>query len=240
MLKFILRRLLNYLVLTAVATVMAYFLASVALNPRARYENRNPPFPETTIDKILNDLNTSPSAPIPQRFTTWVKGVAHGDFGKPFAGEPVSDERGRRIGVSLRLLLIGSILGATLGVAVGVWGAVRQHRLSDRVATVGSFVILSTPVFLLAVLVKLGAIQINESLGRTLLYTTGELTPGLAGGWFGNIADRVGHLVLPTLTLTLGGIAFYSRYQRSTMLDVMGADYLRTAQAKGLRRPKSL
>jgi peptide/nickel transport system permease protein len=240
MLKFILRRFLNYLVLVAVATVMAYLLASMALNPRARYENRNPPFPETTIDKILNDLNTNPKTPIPQRFVRWGKGVAHGDFGKTFAGEPISDEMGRRIGVSLRLLLIGAILGATLGVTVGVWGAVRQHRVSDNVATVASFVILSTPVFLLAVLIKLSAIQLNESLGRTLLYTTGEMTPGLAGGWFANVADRVGHLILPTLTLTLGGIAIYSRYQRSTMLDVMGAEYLRTAQAKGLRRRKAL
>jgi type II secretory ATPase GspE/PulE/Tfp pilus assembly ATPase PilB-like protein len=56
-------------------------------------------------------------------------------------------------------------------VAVGVWGAVRQHRVSDRVATVMSFVTLSTPVFLLAVLIKLGAIQINDSVGRTFAAT---------------------------------------------------------------------
>jgi glutathione transport system permease protein len=240
MLKFILRRFLNYLLLTALATVMAYFLASFALNPRARYEGRNPPIPEASIDQILNGLNMNPRTPIPERFVTWVKGVAHGDFGKTFTGDPISGEMGRRIGVSLRLLLIGTILGSALGVAVGVWGAVRQHKPSDRIATTLSFVILSTPFFLLAVLLKVGGITINNSLGRTLFFTTGEMTPGLAGGFFQTLPDRLGHLILPTATLVLGLVAFYSRYQRSTMLDVMGADYLRTAQAKGLRRSKAL
>jgi glutathione transport system permease protein len=240
MLKFVLRRLLNYLVLTGVASVMTFFLASFALNPRARYEGRNPPIPDATIDHILTGLNMNPRTPIPERFAIWAKGVAHGDFGKTIAGDPISQEMRRRIGVSLRLLVIGSILGATLGVAVGVWGAVRQHKVSDRTATMLSFVILSTPVFLLAVLLKYGAIQMNEGLGRTILYTTGEVTPGLAGGWFQSFTNRLGHLTLPTLSLTLGGIALYSRYQRSTMLDVMGADYLRTAQAKGLRRSRAL
>ena len=240
MLKFILRRFLNYLLLTAVATVMAFFLASFSLNPRARYEDRNPPIPEASIDRILDGLNLNPKTPIPDRFVVWVKGIAHGDFGKTFAGEPISGQIGPRVGVSLRLLLIGSILGATVGVAVGVWGAVRQYKPSDRVTTVTSFVILSTPFCLMAVLLKVGAIWLNESVGRTLLYTTGELTPGLTGGFLQTLPDRLGHLILPTLTLALFGVAAYSRYQRSTMLDVMGADYLRTAQAKGLRRPTAL
>lgn len=240
MLKFILRRFLNYLLLTVVATTMAYFLASYAFNPRARYEGRNPPIPESTVDRILTSYNTNPKTPIPDRFVVWVKGVVHGDFGKTFAGQPVSDEIGPRIGVSLRLLLLGSIIGATLGVAVGVWGAVRQYKASDRIATMSSFVILSTPFFLIAVLLKVGGIYLNEAAGRTVLFVAGEISPGLAGGFWQTLPDRIGHLILPTLTLVLVGTAGYSRYQRSTMLDVMGADYLRTAQAKGLRRYKAL
>ena len=65
-------------------------------------------------------------------------------------GQPISDELGRRVGVSLRLLVIGSVLGTMIGVVVGAWGAIRQYRLSDRVITVLSLLLLSTPVFVTA------------------------------------------------------------------------------------------
>jgi peptide/nickel transport system permease protein len=240
MLKFLLRRLLNYLVLTAVATVLGFFLASTTLHPRANFEGRNPPIPEASVDRFLDNLNMNDKTPVFERFQTWIKGVIRGDFGKTFGGQPVSEEMQRRIGVSLRLLLIGSVLGATLGVAVGVWGAVRQYKFSDYTATLFSFLILSTPVFLLAVLLKLGALELNTAVGRTILYNTGEVTPGLTEGWFATALNRLQHLALPTLSIALGSIAFYSRYQRSTMLDVMGSDFLRTAQAKGLRRARAL
>ena len=59
----------------------------------------------------------------------------HGDFGTTIGGQPVSDELWRRIGVSLRLLIIGSVMGTVIGVVVGAWGAIRQYHLSDRVIT---------------------------------------------------------------------------------------------------------
>jgi peptide/nickel transport system permease protein len=238
MIKFVLKRLLNYLVLTTIATTAGYFLASSALNPRSQFQGINPPIPESSIDRILTDRNLNDKTPVTERFVRWAKGVVRGDFGKTIGGPPVTSEFGRRMGVSLRLLLIGAVLGATLGVAVGVWGAVRQYKPSDYVATTSSFLILATPVFLLAVLLKLGAIELNATTGTTIAYTTGEVTPGLTGS--AALVNRLQHLILPTLSLTLGGMAGYSRYQRSTMLDVMGSDFLRTAQAKGLRRTKAL
>jgi peptide/nickel transport system permease protein len=95
------------------------------------------------------------------------------------------------------------------------------------------------PVFFTAVLLKYGALQINETTGRTIFYYTGEVTPGLDGSTGALLLDRIQHLILPTLAITLGEIALYSRYQRSAMLDVLGSDYLRTAQAKGLTRRKT-
>jgi peptide/nickel transport system permease protein len=240
MLKFLLRRLVNYLVLTGIATVLGFFLASSALNPRSNYEGRNPPIPEASVDRILDGLNMNDKTPIAKRFAVWAGGVARGEFGRTIGGQPISAEMGRRIGVSLRLLLIGSVLGAVTGVAVGVWGAVRHRKFSDNAMTAASFVVLSTPVFLLAVLLKLGAFTLNETVGATVLYNTGEVTPGLAGGPMAVLMNRLQHLALPTLSIVMGGAAGYSRYQRSTMLDVMGSDFLRTAQAKGLRRRTAL
>jgi peptide/nickel transport system permease protein len=238
--KFLLRRFANYLVLIALATTFGYVLAANSLNPRANYEGRNPPPPKASVDRILDDLNMNDEKPVMSRFATWASGVAHGDFGKTIRGQPVTTEMGRRIGVSLRLLAIGSILGGALGIAVGVWGAVRQYKPSDHITTVLSFVILSIPVFLLAVLLKVGALRINDALAHRIFYYTGEFTPGLQGSWMSKAVNRFQHIILPTLSLVLGQIAFYSRYQRNAMLDVLGSDFLRTAQAKGLPRRTAL
>jgi len=112
------------------------------------------------------------------------------------------------------------------------------------VLTVFSFVTLSIPAIVLAVLFKNAGIGLNNLLGFTgdtkLLYTTGEITPGLEfWSWYG-LANRLSHLVLPSLVLTVIAIAFYGRYQRNAMLDVLGSDFLRTAQAKGLCRSQAL
>jgi peptide/nickel transport system permease protein len=243
MLKFLLRRFLNYLVLIGLATCLGYFLAANTLNPREKYENRNPRPPEAVIDKTLDDLNLNDKTPVVTRFQRWAGGLLTGDFGKTVFGQPVGQEMKTRIGVSLRLLLLGSILGAAFGVALGVVGAIRQYRASDYVATALSFVILSTPVFLLAVLLKVGALNFNNHVGPNgylHFYYVGEATPGLQGGWWTQFVDRVQHLVLPTLAIVLPQVAFYSRYQRNSFLDVLGSDFLRTAQAKGLRRRDAL
>jgi peptide/nickel transport system permease protein len=148
----------------------------------------------------------------------------------------------RRMGVSLRLLLIGSLFGAALGVALGVVGAVKQYSFTDHFSTASSFVLLSTPVFLLAVLLKFGGARYwNPHMPDSLrLYYVGEKNPGLTGSTFVLLRDRLAHLVLPTMGIILGQVAFYSRYQRNSFLDVMGSDFLRTAQAKGLRRKTAL
>ena len=240
MAKFLLRRFANYLILVILATSLGYIVAATSLNPRANFEGRNPRPPKASVDAKLDGLNMNNETPVLTRFERWAVPALHGDFGKTIDGQPVSSEMWRRMGVTLRLLLIGSVLGGALGVAVGVISAVKQYSFTDYSATVTSFVILSIPVFLLAVLLKVGALQVNNHVGHTLLYYTGEKTPGLTGSFLSRGVDRFQHFVLPTLSLVLGQIAFYSRYQRSAMLDVLGSDFLRTAQAKGLRRRDAL
>jgi peptide/nickel transport system permease protein len=100
------------------------------------------------------------------------------------------------------------------------------------------------PVVVLAVLLKNAGIGLNNALGFTgetkLLYTVGEITPGLDPWSWSGLANRAAHLALPSLALTIMAVAFYSRYQRNAMLDVLSSDFLRTAQAKGLRRWRAL
>lgn len=241
MLGFLLRRLANYLVLILIATAFGYLLAASTLNPRARFDTLQPRPPEASIVQSLEAVNMNPNDPTVERLGRWASAiVTNFDFGKTLQGQSINEELGRRVWVSLRLMLLGTILGSVIGVAVGAYGAVNQYRWSDQAITFMSFVILSVPVFVLAVALKQPAISINQALGVNLFSIQGEYGAG-GGGWgWSAIVDRVQHLIVPTVSLALGLVAYYSRYQRATMLDVLGSDYLRTARAKGLRRRQAL
>jgi peptide/nickel transport system permease protein len=125
-------------------------------------------------------------------------------------------------------------------VLAGVWAAVRRGGLGDRALTVFSFAVLCVPTFVLALLLKTGALAVNRAAGSTVILYTGEHTPGLQGGWPVQLRDTAAHLLLPAICVALPAIAAYSRYQRAATLDVLGADHLRTAQAKGLTPGRAL
>jgi peptide/nickel transport system permease protein len=236
--RFLARRLLNYLVLLALASFLAFSLASWTFRPLDSLLQRSPRPPQAAIDAKAHELNLD--KPIPIRYAHWAAGAIHGDFGTTVNSQPVSDELWRRVGVSLRLLVIGSVLGTVIGVVVGAWGAIRQYRLSDRVITVLSLLVLSTPTFVIAYLMILAALRVNAVLGVQLFEYTGEISSNIVVGGWNQFVDRLQHLVLPTFTLALMSIAGYSRYQRNAMLDVLGQDFIRTARAKGLTRRRAL
>jgi len=238
MTRFLARRLLNYIVLLALASFLTFSLTSLTFHPLESLMQRSPRPPQAAIDAKASELDLD--KPIPLRYGHWIAGAVRGDFGTTVAGQPVSQELWRRVGVSLRLLVLGSVIGTVIGVVVGAWGAIRQYRLSDRFITVLSLVTLSIPTFVIANLLILAALRVNSVLGIQLFQYTGETSPDAVGGWWNQFIDRVQHLVLPTLTLALAAIAGFSRYQRNAMLDVLGQDFIRTARAKGLTRRRAL
>jgi glutathione transport system permease protein len=238
--RFLLRRLAYLIVLVVIATAATYFLAAAALNPRSNFEGRNPPPPPEVVDARLDELNLNDKTPITDRFNRWVSGLVQSDLGLTVDGGSVNDEMGRRVWVSLRLLLIGSLLGTLAGVAAGAYSAVKQYNFSDHAITLVSFVILSVNTVVLAVFLANAGTSFNNAVGNRVVYNTGEYSPGLEAWTSEGIVDRLKHLILPSLVLILQGFAFYSRYQRNSMLDVLGSDFVRTAQAKGLRRSRAL
>jgi glutathione transport system permease protein len=240
MILFLCRRFLNYLILTVVATAMSYFIASLTFNPRARFENINPPIPESSIRATLNAQNVNPDVSIWKRFGKYCDMVVHGNLGTNVGGHSVAGDIGGRLGVTLQLLIVGSILGAIVGVILGVLSAVKQYKFTDNAIGGFSYLALSTPVFVLAVVLEIIAVKINDMVGHKVFVYTGAFSPGLNGGFFTHLGDRISHLILPTLALMIFGLAAYSRYQRNAMLDVLGSEYIRTARAKGLTRRKAL
>ncbi|MCS6711382.1 ABC transporter permease [Brachybacterium sp. EF45031] len=246
--KYILRRFLNYLLLTIFATVFVYIAASTFFYPRKRYLGRNPPIDEASIDAQLSALGVNDKDPVLLRTWWWIERIItepfSGKLGMDASGNLVMEQIATRSMLSLNLLILGALCAAILGVALGVWGAVRQYKLSDQVVTYLSFILISTPTFVGGVLLMILATNINNLLGFQMLSFTGPYTPGIGGpddpktlDWFLN---RANHLILPTIALTLFGAAGYSRYQRSIMLDVLGSDFIRTARAKGATRARAL
>jgi len=236
MIRFLARRLGYYVVLVFLATSLTYFLASASFSPRSVYADRNPAPTAAVIDAKLDHIGVNDKTPLVVRYGHWLGDAVQGNLGQTIQDKSVNEAFWPRLGVSLRLLLVGSLIGIVVGVLVGVWNAIRQYRVSDRVSAVVSIVLISTPVFLTAVFLKIGATKLNQDTGTQIINFTGEATPGLSGSWFDLMADRGVHLLLPTISIALGLIAIYSRYQRATMLDVLGSDFLRTARAKGLTK----
>src|SRR6202000_438397 len=181
MIRFLLRRLLNYLVLLALASFLTYCLTSVAFSPLDSLLQRSPRPPQAVIDAKAHSLGLD--QPIPIRYAHWASHAIGGDFGKTVTGQPVGATLWRRVGVTLRLLIIGSLVGTVLGVVAGAWGAIRQYRLSDRVVTMLALLVLSTPTFVIASLLILSALRVNWAVGVQIFDYTGETSPGVSGGF---------------------------------------------------------
>jgi peptide/nickel transport system permease protein len=137
--------------------------------------------------------------------------------------------------ITLRLVIAATVLSVILGIGLGVVSAVRQYSAVDYTATFASFVFLSTPVFVVGILLKsFLAIRVNNAVGHTMLYTLGQQSALQPTNLPARMGDYVEHAILPVITLTLATYAAWSRYQRAEMLDVQNRDYIRLARAKGL------
>ena len=178
MTKFMLRRLANYLVLVFIATSLAYILAAISLHPKSNYEGRNPRPSEAVISEKLDSINSNPDTPVLVRYGHWLDDVVHGNLGLEVQGGSVNDDVGRRMWVSGQLLLIGTIVGGIVGVAIGAWSAVRQYKFVDNFFTVSSFVLLSIPTFVLAILLQLLAVEANKWIGHRGVPVLGAVRPG--------------------------------------------------------------
>ncbi|WP_017589269.1 ABC transporter permease [Nocardiopsis ganjiahuensis] len=238
--KFLARRLLNYVVLIFLATSFAYLLAATNLQPRVYFEQMQPPPPPEVVNSQLDTLNLNDQTPLAQRYATWISGVVTGDFGKNIQGGEVSGQMWMKAGVTLRLITVATILGSALGIAIGAYAAVRQYRAFDKAATGASFFVLSIPTVVIAIVIQVLAVAVNDGLGFTFLKYVGEYSAGFQGNWWETLVNRIHHAILPTLVLALALFAAFARYQRNMMLDVLGSDFVRTAMAKGLTRRRAL
>ncbi|HSZ46533.1 MAG TPA: ABC transporter permease [Streptosporangiaceae bacterium] len=234
---YLLRRVLAGVAVLFVASFLVYLLVSVSGNPLAQLQ-ANPHISPATIAAARAELHLN--EPLLQRYWTWLSGVAHGNFGTATTGQLVGPQLWPRIEVTLKMVIPATILSILIAVLIGVLGAVKQYSKVDHLLTGLAYLFFSTPVFVVAILLKdYLAVDVNNGIGHTVLYTIGQNTPGTTGFW-NVLTDNVQHTVLPVLTLTVVTYAAWSRYQRAALLDVLNTDYIRLARAKGLTRRRVL
>ncbi|WP_158045738.1 ABC transporter permease [Skermanella pratensis] len=161
-----------------------------------------------------------------EQYGIWLGNLLRGDFGRSYSlNRPVLDEIGDRLGPTLLLAGASLVLCTVLGLAAGVVSAVRQYGWQDKILTLLVLVGLSTPSFWLGlILVLVFSVQLGwfPVSGMYAIY----------GG--GDFADLLHHLALPAITLAVVAIGVIARLTRSTMLEVLRQDFVRTARAKGL------
>lgn len=167
------------------------------------------------------------------------KGILRGDFGYSFrTRQPVLDEIMARLPNTILLMGVTILVALAIAIPIGIISAVRQYSAFDIVVTTFSFAGQAIPEFwlgLILVLVFYAWLK-NPLTGAPLLPPGGMYTLGVAF----SLQDRLAHLVLPVATGALGWVAWYSRFLRSSMLDVINQDYLRTARAKGMKERRVL
>lgn len=177
------------------------------------------------------------------------KGVLRGDFGRSSVisrGNPVSDQILSRLGPTLELMVSALVLSLLIGVPIGIYSAVRQYSRFDYFFTTISFIGSSMPVFffglLLILLLSVMPVFLEDTApwlpripsGLRIAVRPYEIAPWLPRITPNSPADRLLHLMMPLTVLTFFNTATWSRFVRSSMLEVLRQDYVRTARAKGL------
>jgi peptide/nickel transport system permease protein len=227
-LTFIARRVLYSIPVLFVSTFLSFTFVSLAGNPTALLR-QNPRIPLNTIHniEIQNHLNRS----IPVRYWFWLQDVFTHKLGKSLLTfQPIWPDITRTLGHTAQVICISESLAILLGVAVGIFSAIRQYSVFDYLFTSVSFLGYAMPTFWLALLLQILFVDIYLKWNVRIFYTSGLNNPH-HGTWS---LDRLQHIALPVMTLCIISFALYSRYMRASMLDVINSDYVRTARAKGL------
>ncbi|WP_078547386.1 ABC transporter permease [Litchfieldia alkalitelluris] len=224
MFQYIIRRLLIAIPVLIGVTIFSFFIVNLA--PGNPVDMQVNPF-ATEADKEIRKEALGLNDPIYVQYLRWVQNLVKGDFGYSFSTyEPVGEMIAKRIGPTLILMGASLIVAYLIAIPIGILSATRQYSWIDYLTTTVSFLGISIPNFFLG----LGAIYVFAVIFQ-VLPTGGMNTLGGNGGF----GDTFKHLILPALVLGTASAGNMVRYVRSSMLEVLGQDYLRTARAKGLR-----
>lgn len=254
MATYIARRLIQTVVLLFFLSILLFALVNIAPGGPLAGQGRSRQIRPEKIEILKRQFGLD--KPLPTQYLVWLvgndwmkvdsdgdgieesygtrNGILRGDFGFSYrTRQPVLEEIGQRLPNTALLMTITLLVGVMVAIPVGIISAIRQYSKFDITVTTLSFAGQAIPEFFLGLLLILVfyAWLKNPVSGEPLLPSGGMVSLDASGLALG---DRLVHLILPVTTGALGWIAWYSRFLRSSMLDVINKDYLRTARAKGL------
>ena len=221
--RFLQRRLLQALLLLWLVSMIAFAILHLAPGgPLSQFLATGTLGPED-VQRLMTQYGLD--RPLPVQYLDWAGNLVQGDWGRSYRDDlPVLEKIGTHVGPTFVLMVSSTLLAMFIGGMIGILGAVRRYSFFDHLATVGAMVALSIPTFW---------------FGRAVIYVFSVNLGWLPAGGSetigdGSLGDRLHHLVAPCIVLALVSTAVWSRYMRSSMLDVINQDYIRTAKSKGV------
>ena len=182
--------------------------------------------------------------PLWMQFINFLGGAVQGNLGNSYySHQPVAQEIAARFPATAELAICAIIVASLLGITLGVIAAVKKNKIADHVSMFIALVGISMPIFwsgIMLIILFAGILQVLPSSGRIapILEPSGGtgffIIDTIAQGNWAGLGDALIHLILPTLALSLYSMAIITRMTRSSMLDTLNEDYVRTARAKGL------
>jgi peptide/nickel transport system permease protein len=233
MFRYMLRRLLFAVPVMLIASVLVFVVIRTTIDPIAGYA-QNPRVQVSDLDAMRKAWGLD--QPLYVQYVKWLAKFVSGDWGTSLlSNRPVFPEIRSALANTLVLGVTATALSLLVGIGIGMYSALRRYSFFDHASTGAAFVGLSIPNFWFALLLQIFfGLYLTRwlHLGEPIFFTAGMYKPGSLSF---DLVDRIRHMVLPILVLSVQEIAVYSRYMRSSMLEVLQADYLRTARAKGIR-----
>ena len=231
MFTYVVRRTLQAIpLLVAISIILYGILYNMPGGPLAPYL-QNPHITPADIARLKHNLGMD--QPVPVQYLKWLGHVLIGDMGYSTSNsEPVFQAIVERIPATLELMLTSFVFSVIIGVSAGIISAVYRYTFVDYFITTLAFFGQSMPVFWFALMMQL-AFAVH-GIPLPFGYQIQLPSAGISSGDTFDLGDRLAHLVLPVIVLSLLQLALYSRFMRSSLLEVLGTDYMRTAAAKGL------
>jgi peptide/nickel transport system permease protein len=241
-LRFVLRRLFWAIPITVLVTFLVYVALRIGTDPLASYLRVNQRASEKKIQQYIetNGLYEGFGGYI-RGYFQWLGGFITGEWPKSIKGSrEVWPEFRDAMFNTLRLGLVSSFLGITIGIALGVFVALKPGSLRDSTVNTGAFVAISTPPYVSALLLQLVfAVYWTRWFegSKPLFPTSGVYPPGHEGF---DLALMARHMVLPVTVVVIQVVAVYTRYMRASLLEVLNSEYMRTARSKGISERRVL
>lgn len=224
MTRYVVHRLLQSLILLVLVSIIGFMLLHIAPGGPTAIYAVSTDMTQEDLARIEERLGLN--EPLPIQYLTWISGFVTGDWGDSYRNnQAVTTVVFSRVPATLQLMVGAIAIAVILGTLIGILGALRRYSFFDYLATIGAMVALSIPTFWFGLMaIYLFSVHLGwfPSGGRV---SVGD----------GSLTNQLHHMIMPTLVLALVTVAIWSRYSRSSMIDVINQDFIVTARAKGLR-----